>query len=165
MTTRQRLAFAVGILLLALTASAADKRTDFTGVWVLHKLEAPDQRGPDLAADTLMISQTEAELRVVLQWTRSAQEHPPVAQSFNLDGKENRNPTDNGRGELRSRTEWAKSRLVIKGTEQISAGEFTQVISFERSFSLSKDGKVLTMSTSRAASYGSWCQKRTFKKS
>ncbi len=138
----------------------SDKAIDFTGKWRLQKLSTSGTRGgPDNAAETLVIHQTTAELRLEFRWTYD-QEHAPVVQVFSLDGSENRNPSDNGEGELRSRCRWHAGALEIQGTELMSIP-----IAFKRTFSLRSDRDELTMKTVRSNSSRTWSHRRIFVKS
>jgi hypothetical protein len=113
-----------------------------------------DNRGgiAPLMDSVLVIRQTESELHVT--HTMSAGDGPArdFVQVFNLDGSESANPGIPGGGEYRSRTSWDKLKLVTLGTMQPSgpdnAARLDIVIKEE--FSLSKDGKTLTLKTSRS---------------
>jgi hypothetical protein len=138
----------------------SDTATDLSGEWRLQKLDTGGTRGvPDIAADTLVIYQTATELRLELRWTDSP-ERAAVAQVFSFDGRENRNPSDNGKGELKSRCRWDTDTLEIQGTELVST-----TIAFKRTFSLSPDRRVLKMVTKRSTSSRAWSHARTFVKS
>ncbi len=139
----------------------SDNAIDLTGKWRLQKMVVKGEAGggPDYAADTLVIYQTIAELRLEFRWTND-QDHAAVVQVFSLDGSENRNPSDNGKGELRSRCRWHAGALEIQGTEQ-----FSIPIAFKRTFSLRGDRGELTMITVRNVSSRTWSHKRIFIKS
>jgi hypothetical protein len=88
----------------------------------------------------------------------------PVTQTFTLDGKENSNPDERGRGEYKSKTKWHKESLVIDGTQQGSGGGRSLETRIKQELSLSKDGQVLTIKTSRITPQGTMTLKQTFKK-
>jgi hypothetical protein len=89
---------------------------------------------------------------------------PPVVQTFTLDGKENVNPDDRGRGEYKSKAKWHKENLVIDGTQHGGGGGQSTETRVKQELSLSKDGQVLTVKTSRTTSQGTLSLKQTFKK-
>jgi hypothetical protein len=88
----------------------------------------------------------------------------PIIQTFSLDGKENTNPDDRGRGEFKSKAKWGKSNLVIEGVQRSSFGGRDLEMRLKEDLSLSKDGRVLTIKTSITTPNGPITVKQTFKK-
>ncbi len=113
---------------------------------------------------TLAITQSPTEVKIERKWTRDGNERS-VVQTFALDGSENRNPDDTGRGEVSSKTKWHKSTLVTEGSQQTSAGNGDVEMQVKQEFSLSKDGKVLTVKTTRQTPTGQLSIKQFFHKS
>jgi len=126
---------------------------------------APQEQGTpeDGQSLTLMISQTPDELKL----ERKRGSDPaiqPIVQTFTLDGKENLNADERGRGEYKSKTKWHKENLVIEGTLQGSGGSQSQDTKIKQELALSKDGQSLTVKISRTTPQGTATLKQTFVK-
>ncbi len=87
-----------------------------------------------------------------------------MEQTFTLDGKETENPVLSG-GVIVTRSNWSKGTLITEGTQQISLGDREVDLRIKEEYSLSKDGKTLTIKTTRQSARGKMELKRTFKKS
>jgi len=95
---------------------------------------------------TLEIVHTAAEVRIVRRFTAAGQEYS-IAQRFALDGSQCFNPASDGRGDFASRSEWKNGKLINTGTGTIvTDGPGTEVYIREE-FTLSKNGKKLTIQT------------------
>ncbi|MGH9339002.1 MAG: hypothetical protein ACRD1R_05300 [Acidobacteriota bacterium] len=165
------------VLLMAPAVQAADG-PDLSGTWVLDK-EKSDPirmgfgrgRGPGGGQDssppdidvTLSISQSENQLMLTRKFNMDGRERTQE-QTFTLDGEENINPGLMGRGELTSKSQWKESKLVIEGFQVVSTpnGEF-EIGSIEE-YSLSEDGKVLTLRATRATPRGEQSSTQVFNK-
>jgi len=112
----------------------------------------------------LAITQTATEIKIERKWSRDGKEQS-VQQSFTLDGSENRNPDDMGRGEFKSKTKWHKSSLVTEGNQQMATGSRDIAMRVKQEFSLSKDGQLLTVKTTRDTPRGQMNTKQIFRKS
>jgi len=164
---------------MALSLAAMASGVNLSGSWVLDKdkSDAPrfgpggggaggggGQGGPpDI---TLVIRQTDNDLQITRKFSRRGQERS-VEQKFTLDGQENTNTAGMGRagsGELKSKSKWNKDRLVIEGTQKINSprGEFD--VQVKEEFSLSADGKILTVQTTRDTPTGENTIKQVFNK-
>jgi len=145
------LAFALGIGLLALAVAAPN----FTGTWVRDKAKSDQMMGrgggggqaPDMEV-TLTIKQDANSLEVTTQ----RGDRPPAETKFTLDGKENTNTP--GRGSTVSKSKWNKDTLVIEGTRKFSGPNGDMEMPFKEEYSLSADGKVLTVTTTSATPQG-----------
>jgi hypothetical protein len=102
---------------------------------------------------TLEIVQTENKVQTTRKFTADGEDQT-ITQQFLLDGSESRNPGSNGRGEFVSTSTWKNGKLVNSGTHNLSAGgqEYSTVVKEE--YALSKDGKVLTIKTTRTSLRG-----------
>jgi hypothetical protein len=123
----------------------------------------PEERMPQAQMQnlTLQIVQTDIEVQTTRQYTLHGEDQT-ITQKFSLDGLENTNPASNGYGEFISRSSWKNERLVNSGSSNSSiSGE-----GFERpmkeEYSLSKDGKTLTIKTTRTTSKGDTNSKHVF---
>lgn len=113
---------------------------------------------------TLAITQDPTQMSIERKWTRDGMQKS-VRQNFSFDASESRNQDDMGRGEMTSKCRWHKSTLVIEGGEQISAGNRDVDMRIKQEFSLSKDGKFLTVKTTRQTARGLMSAKQVFRKS
>jgi hypothetical protein len=124
------------------------------------------QGGERGAADesgmVLTITQNATEFRV--ERKRGSGEQVPVEQKFTLDGNPNSNPDERGRGEFVSKAKWHKEKLEIEGNLNISIGGRNIPTRVKQEFSLSKDGQVLTVKTSRMVDQGTSTTQQTFQK-
>jgi hypothetical protein len=101
----------------------------------------------------LEIIQTENEARITRKFTIDGEDQT-ITQEFLLDGSETRNPGSNGRGEFVSRSTWKNGKLVNSGTQDSSTRGQSYSSSVKEEYSLSKDGKVLTIKTTRTTARG-----------
>ncbi len=162
------------VLCLGLVAFAAEGKADLSGTWALDKAKSDPIRmgrgGPGGGGGqapnidiTLVIKQTDNELNVTRKVNFNGQDRS-VEQKFSLDGSENTNTAAMGRGELKSKTKWKKDKLVTEGTQQVSTPNGDFEIGMIEEYSLSEDGKVLTIKTTRSSPQGENTSKQVFNK-
>jgi hypothetical protein len=160
---------------LAVMASGVN----LSGAWILDKDKSDAPRfgpggggtggggGQGSAPDiTLVIRQTDNVLQITRKVSRRGQERS-VEQKFTLDGQDNTNPAGMGRagsGELKSKAKWNKDRLVIEGTQKINSPRGDFDLQVKEEFSLSADGKTLTVQTTRDTPMGENTSKQVFTK-
>jgi hypothetical protein len=83
--------------------------------------------------------------------------------NYTLDGKENTNPSQ--RGNFVSKSKWNASTLVIEGVRKFSGQNGEMQINSKEEWSLSADGKVLTvMTTTTGSPMGDRKQKQVYNK-
>ena len=111
---------------------------------------------------TLDIAQTANELKILRKWTQNDKPQS-IEQSFALDGKEVENPSPTG-GVIVTRSNWKKETLVTEGTQEISMGDREVDLRIKEEYSLSKDGRTLTIKTIRKSERGQMEVKQTFKR-
>ena len=85
-----------------------------------------------------------------------------ITQKFTLDGKENTNPASNGRGEFVSRSAWKNGKLINSWSQTPDAQSYNTAMTEE--YSVSRDGKTLTIKTTRTTSRGEVSSKQVFNK-
>ena len=148
------------VLALAVLALAAGP--NLSGTWVRDKDKSDPmgfggrgggggggrQGGPQEV--TLVIKQTDNELSLTRKASMGGQERPAVEQKFTLDGKESVNSMP-GRGgqttQVKSKAKWNKDKLLIDSVRNISTPNGDFEITTKDEYSLSSDGKVLTVTT------------------
>lgn len=179
---RSNLIMTVSIMTLFVAATMLAAGVNFSGTWVRDKDKSdPMQmggRGPGgpggggqrpgggggmaNAEITLVLKQTGDDFLLTRKIVAGGQERPPIEQKFTLDGKENVNSS--GRGELKSKSKWNKDKLVIEGSQKVNTpnGEFE--IEIKDEYSLSADGKVLTVTTTRTTPGGEQTAKQVYNK-
>jgi hypothetical protein len=124
---------------------------------------------PGMTAQTtysiLVIEHTTDALKVTNK-TSNAEGGEQLTQVFKLDGGESVNPGFLAGGEVRSRTSWDKDKLVTLGTQRApgASGSGGQDIVIKQEFSLSKDGKTLTVKTTETAARGQINSKEVYVK-
>jgi hypothetical protein len=122
--------------------------------------ESPARQMGDL---TLMIVQTEGELRVTRKFTTYGKEWT-VPQTFALDGSQCINPASDGRGGFMSRTRWQNNKLINSGTETRTIRDERTEISLTEEYAISKNGKKLTIKTMSITPRGVTMLKQVFNK-
>lgn len=156
---------------MALFAAVAAAQTDFSGTWLLDKeksdlgqlgrgrgARAGRAAGGNFdmssAGQKLVITQSTEEIVVQRSLIVGQQELPGQRQAYRLDGSEITIPAMAGRGEIKGKAEWNGNALEIKGTQKLSTqrGEFD--VNYEERWTLSDDGKVLTITTTRTTGAG-----------
>jgi hypothetical protein len=99
---------------------------------------------------TLVLKQTDNELSLTRKASMGGQERPAVEAKFTLDGKESVNSMP-GRGgqttQVKSKAKWNKDKLVIESVRNVSTPNGDFEITTKDEYSLSSDGKVLTVTT------------------
>lgn len=160
-----------GTVFLALTATLVmAAQTDFSGTWLLDKSKSDTQQlgqgrlnragnarrsDVDLSAaeQKLIVSQTDAEITVERMVLMGAQERG-LRQTFRLDGTQTTNQAAGRQGELKSKAKWKGNVLVIDGTQKVNSQRGQSEMSLKEEWSLSDDGKVLTIKTTRSTARG-----------
>lgn len=110
---------------------------------------------------TLQIVQTENEVQAKRKFTVDGEDRT-VEQKFLLDGSENKNPASNDRGEFVSRSTWKNSRLTNTGWQDMSRQGESYNMPIKEEYSVSKDGKVLIIKTTRTTPRGEATIKQVF---
>ena len=156
----------IGIALLAcgFTATAFENAVDFTGTWVRYRSTFEAGAGfeeADAKEMVLVIGQTGIALEIETRQSWSNRTNI-VKQSFTLDGVENRNQTDDGKGVLKAKARLRGSKIVIEGAEQYAS--LGADFNFKRELSLSKAGDQLTMKTTRNSRREQWVIEHAFAK-
>jgi hypothetical protein len=95
---------------------------------------------------SLKIVQNDNEVAVTRRFTLNSQERM-IAQIFTLDGNENSNPASNGHGEYVSRSSWRDGKLTNSGVQTPDTSEQSYQTTVREEYSVSKDGKTLTIKT------------------
>jgi len=129
-------------------------------------------RGP--MQSTLVVKQTDNDLLVTRKTKFGDQERPPVEQKFTLDGKEVSNPSGFGgrRGgdqggpppQMKSKAKVNKDKIVIESIQNLSTPNGDFEIATKDEWSLSADGKVLTITSTRSTPAGDNTSKQVYNK-
>jgi hypothetical protein len=110
---------------------------------------------------SLQILQTENEIQAIRRFADRGQERT-VIQKFKLDGSQCLNVASNGRGEFTSRSNWKKNKLIHSGS-QINFQQEQRVESYvTEEYSLSKNGKKLSIKTTATGPKGVTTTKQTY---
>jgi hypothetical protein len=168
---------------LAGVLPAAEQAVDLSGTWILdpdrsqtaltspeiRKIgistggQSPDRNNVEAVPEispggltgnlTMRIVQTDGEVQIVRQFTIDG-EKETIAQKFALDGSQCINLASDGQGDFVSRTNWGKKKLVHSGIQTIIMREGRAQIYVKEEYSISKDGKKLTIKTQSSTSRG-----------
>jgi hypothetical protein len=112
--------------------------------------ELPEARIQNL---TLLIAQTDVEVKATRQFIIDGKSQT-VVQKFLLDGSQCFNVASNGQSEFVSRTDLKNGKLIHSGSQTMTMNEQRIEISVEEAYSISKDGKKLTIKTSSVTPRG-----------
>jgi len=96
---------------------------------------------------SMLIIQTDREMQTTRQFLVNGKEERTIVQKFTLDGSQCINIASDGRGEFVSRTRWNKDKLTNSGTQVMTTGKVRTEISVQEDYSLSQNGKRLTIRT------------------
>ena len=185
-------AIVIAVVGLIVAAMASEKMVNFSGAWVLdlahselvkkspdirkvgvqtnrgYSVGGNEHRGPaedlymhPMEKITLSILQTDNEIQTNRQFTDYGQAQA-VRQKFALDGSQCLNVASDGLGEFASRTNWKNDRLINSGTQTITQGGQRIEISVTEEYSISKDGKKLTIKTTSINPEGITTLKQVF---
>lgn len=113
----------------------------------------------------IVIEHSDHELKVTHKVDDPAGKERDLVQVFKLDGSESVNRAlSQGGGELKSRTSWDKDKLVTLGTQQPAGADNAARVNIviKQEMTLSKDGKTLTLKTSRSTPRGKVTTNETF---
>jgi hypothetical protein len=156
------LLLAIGLCLVAVALAAAD----FSGTWVVNaeKTAAANPappggggggggRGGGMGAGELTIKMTATEMTTSQTMGQNVQE-----VKYILDGKDN--TVNMGRGDLKYKATWTADVLVISGTQAGRNGDTP----YKAEYSLSADGKTLTMARTTQGQNGEVVRKTIYDK-
>ncbi len=102
---------------------------------------------------TIRIVQTAAEVEIMRRFT-AAGEDQAIVQKFALDGSQCFNRASDGRGDFVSRSEWKKGKLINSGIGTLTIDGPRMEIYIKEEFSISKNGKKLTIQTMHTTRQG-----------
>jgi hypothetical protein len=165
--------FMVVLLIVALCAVAA--AADLGGTWGLDKAKSDPVRmgrgrqvggGGQPPADidvTLAIAQSADDIKITRTLTMGGQDRTSE-QKYTLDGKECTNPAPMGRGEMVGKAAWEGGKLTITGKQKMSTPQGDFEIGVKEEYSLSEEGKVLTVMSTRTMPQGERTSKQVYNK-
>ncbi len=110
---------------------------------------------------TLQIVQTDNDVQTTREITVNGKEQT-ITQKYSLDGSQNSNPASSGRGEFVSTSTLNKDRLVNLGTQTMTMRGQNYGVTVREEYSLSKNGKTLTIKTTRTTQRGNTSSKQVF---
>ena len=176
MTRAQRTIVSLGALLLALVVTAAQAQPQFTGTWVLDRAQSQlPQRGPH-GKETPNAQAQPSEVKLIveqqgntLKATRSVahgtREHA-MSETYVVDGSEQTETTHRG-GTSVTKATLGGDRLVVNKTHTRPAkeqGQPARTFSRDSVWTLSGDGRTLTIDTTMHTPRGDRTMKAVFNK-
>lgn len=152
--------------LLTLSAGAVLAQANFAGTWVLDPKQS--QGVPDGVGMTMVVKQTGNRVEIETDITTS-QGQQKIADLYILDGKETdyKPPVMGpGAGKGRRTSTWTADRNGFDVTEKatIDGPDGPATVTATRKWSLSADGKTLTMDVAMTSPEGERVSKRIFTK-
>lgn len=158
-TTRQatRL-FSLTLLTVAIGLIQAQAKTDFSGTWKLNV--AKSEFGPIPPPESMIekIAHQDPSIKASVAATGGPQGDMNYDVAYTTDGKECVNHI--GKGELKSILKWDGDDLVVDSTGSFGGNEFTS----KGRWSLSSDGKTMTVTQHLSSAMGEADMKTVFDK-
>jgi hypothetical protein len=176
MTRTQRIVASLGVLLLAVAIGTAQAQPQFTGTWVLdhsqsqlperghHGKEGANAPGPPPEV-RLIVEQQGNTLKATRSIVRGTHERS-MSETYSLDGTDRTEQTPRG-GSAVTRATLGGDRLVVNKTFTHPAkqsGEQPRTFSRESVWTLSQDGRTLTIDTTMHTPRGDRAMKTVFTK-
>lgn len=168
----RRVGLVLVLVALVVAVGVAQGKPNLAGSWVIDKAksDAPMMgrgpggggRGPGGGGEvpdiTLSITQTDTALTIDRQMGDQSQKI-----TLKLDGTESVNPGMRG-GEMKSKARVDGSTIVNEGSQSISTPRGDMTIETKEVYSVSADGKVLTIETTSKTPRGEQTRKQVFTK-
>lgn len=154
--------FSISLAVMAI--SAQEKTTNFSGNWELDKAKSKLDERARIESMTINVTQSDKELKVATTTKRGA---PPEGanrggngggrqgggfggdgtQTYSLDGKETKSQVGGGQfaGEAILKAKWEKTNLKLTSSRNFETPNGAVSISTKEIWSLSEDGKTLTV--------------------
>jgi len=135
---------------------AQGAKPDFSGVWNLDKDKSEmgggsgggSGGGPRMMSPSMTIEHKDPQLIIKRKFEFQGEERTQESK-YTTDGKPNTNEGYRGRS-VKSKTYWDGDKLVTEATRETPQGTFET----KEIYSLSEDGKTLTIETSRVGASG-----------
>ncbi|HEY7517662.1 MAG TPA: hypothetical protein VIE36_05145 [Methylomirabilota bacterium] len=176
MTRAQRTIGSLGALLLALVVTAAQAQPQFTGTWVLDRAQSQlPERGPhgkaaphaqgQPAEVKLIVEQQGNTLKATRSVAHGSREHA-MSETYVVDGSEQTETTRRGATSVTTAT-LGGDRLVVSKTHTRPAreqGQPARTFARESVWTLSPDGRTLTIDTTMHTPGGDRTMKAVFNK-
>ena len=145
------------IIAISLVAVSAQQKPDFSGTWKLNvsKSDFGVLGGPDSRTDVITHKEPSISAKVTAEGARGKQE---FTLNYTTDGKEAVNKM--GDREIKSTLKWAGTSLVINSKFVYNDADVVA----EANWSLSADGKTLTINQHFSSSLGEADQKIVLEK-
>jgi hypothetical protein len=172
----QRTIGTMAVLLLGLGVAAAQAEPQFTGSWVLDpsqsqfpKHERQGQTAPDAQAQpqqppqvTLTVAQQGNTLKVTRTFARGTRSHS-MTDMIVADGSDQ--VQQGYRGNVVTRSTFDGDRLVVTHTRTKKTDQGEQTMSRQSVWTLSPDGRVLTIDTTMHSPRGDRAMKTVYQRS
>ena len=148
----------VALLTLAISAISQDKQPDFSGKWKLDTAKSDFGTLPPTESQTSVIEHKDPKLKIT-STTKSAQGERTAESNYTTDGKESTNTQ--GPREIKTVAKWDGKKIVMASKFDMQGSE----IELNDIYSLSEDGKGMTIDRTFKSPMGEGTQKLIFTKS
>lgn len=172
------------ICLLAVSAFAQDKKPDFSGTWELDVAKSKLDERMRVESMTMTVAQTEKELTVTTKIKRAPRPEGgapmggggmgrgggmgggDMTATYSLDGKETTAPAPGGQfgGMATMKAEFDGANLKLTSNRSFETPMGTANIKNEETWSLSADGKTLTVNREQSTPRGNFSSEMIFAK-
>ena len=176
MRRAQRILGALGVMLLAVAVSTVQAQPQFSGTWILDRAQSqlPHRGGHDQGtADPqaqpgdvkLIVEQQGNTLKATRSFVRGSREHA-MTETLVVDGSERTEQTPRGGASI-TRATLGGDRLIVNKTHTQPAkeqGQPARTFSRESVWTLSPDGRTLTIDTTMQTPRGDRAMKTVYNK-
>ncbi len=156
------------LMSLGLGQAAAQGQSDFSGSWKVNVEKSDPMGGMGggggaggggmMGSAITTITQTAAKLTIETK----VGDQPPRVSNYNLDGTQSVNTTQ--RGESKSTAMWDGANLVISTESSFNGPNGAMTTTAKSVRSLSADGKLMTVTTTRTTPNGEMTTKQVYDK-
>ena len=152
MKTRLLLLATLLLLVFGFVIFAQGDKPDFSGTWNLDKSQSEmgggPGGGPRMMSPSMTIEHKDPQLIIKRKFDFQGEERTQEMK-YTTDGKPNTNPGFRG-NTVKSKTHWDGDKLVTEATRETPQG----TMETKETYSLSSDGKTLTVEMTRAGANG-----------
>lgn len=178
------LAAVFSMFLLAITAAAQDKATNFAGTWQLDVSKSKLGDRAMIESQTLTVNQTDKDITIQTATKRT----PPPADAapngrgggrmgggfgggdntvtFTLDGKETKTDVEGRMGKMpvTQKAKWDGGMLQLSTSRTFNGPDGEMTMTTKDKWELSSDGKTLTVNSERSGMRGSESSTKIYSK-
>jgi hypothetical protein len=178
------LAAVISLFVLAISAAAQDKATNFSGAWELDVSKSKLGERAMIESQTLTVTQTDKDITIQTATKRT----PPPADAapngrgggrmgggfgggdntltFTLDGKETKTEVEGRMGKMpvTQKAKWDGAKLQLSTSRSFNGPDGEMTMTTKDKWELSSDGKTLTINSERSGMRGNESSTKVYSK-